>query len=130
MIGRDGSVAPRSSAANACSCVTAWKLFRFSQRICAANSPGVTLSRCVIDASSGPILPMRWYMRIGSVMVRRGKVAGRRSVRRGGTGRTRRCADAGRATTTDAATVPEKRSSAAARKIARLDIEEADDSLS
>src|SRR6476659_9333911 len=80
---------------------------------------------------------MRWYMRIGSVIVRCGSVAGRLSSRRGRTGSTcrplargtKRSADAGRATGMNTATPPEQRSSATARKVARLDIEENDDSL-
>src|SRR5262249_44004425 len=59
--------APCASASNACVCVTARKPSRLSRRICAAKSSGVTLSLCVIGARPGPILPMRWYMRIGSV---------------------------------------------------------------
>src|SRR5690242_10216959 len=74
-------------------------------------------------ASSGLIGPMRWYMRIGSAIVRCGSVAGRVSSWRSTTGST--CRPLARGT----ATAPEQTSSATARKVARLDIEENDDSL-
>jgi hypothetical protein len=61
------------------------------------------------------------------VTVRCGSVVGNLSTGRGSG--ARRCADAGRATGKNAATAPEQTSSATARKVARLDIEENDDSL-